>query len=131
MGISKHPRVIKEEVKSQRSRYFGKLEKENEIPDIKLNVTYFNRDDKYKDYANVSVNIPLSLYKSEKVRAVKAKLEANEIDSKLVDLKRTLNIESQVLQNNMNNAYINYNLINKSIIPLKQKIQKNLENYNT
>ena len=131
IDISKHPRVIKEEVKSQRSRYFGKLEKENEIPDIKLNVTYFNRDDKYKDYANVSVNIPLSLYKSEKVRAVKAKLEANEIDSKLVDLKRTLNIESQVLQNNMNNAYINYNLINKSIIPLKQKIQKNLENYNT
>ncbi|MFA9372754.1 MAG: TolC family protein [Poseidonibacter sp.] len=131
MDISQHPRIIKEELKSQRSRYFGKLEKENEIPDIKLNVTYFNRDDKYKDYANVSVNIPLSLYKSEKVRAVKAKLEANEIDSKLVDLKRTLKIELQVLQNNMNNSYLNYKLINQSIIPLKRKIQKNLENYNT
>ncbi|MGB5792238.1 TolC family protein [Poseidonibacter sp.] len=131
MDISQHPRIIKEELKSQRSRYFGKLEKENEIPDIKLNVTYFNRDDKYKDYANVSVNIPLSLYKSEKVRAVKAKLEANEIDSKLVDLKRTLKIQLQVLQNNMNNSYLNYKLINQSIIPLKRKIQKNLENYNT
>lgn len=131
MDISQHPRIINEELKSQRSRYFGKLEKENEIPDIKLNVTYFNRDDKYKDYANVSVNIPLSLYKSEKVRAVKAKLEANEIDSKLVDLKRTLKIQLQVLQNNMNNSYLNYKLINQSIIPLKRKIQKNLENYNT
>lgn len=131
LDLDNHPRILKERVRSEKSRFYGKLERENETPDIKLNVTYFNRDDKFKDYANISVNIPLSLYKSEKIKSVKAKIQANEIDTKLKDIKKSLETESKVIENNINSAYINYNLIQKSIIPLKRKIQKNLENYNS
>jgi len=131
MDIETHPKIIQEQIKIKKFYDIAKLEKENETSDIKLNVAYFNRDDKYEDYANISVNIPLSIYKSEKIKAVKAKLEATRVNSKLVDIKQSLNTELLILQNSINSAYVNYKTIQNSIIPLKKKMQKNLENYNS
>lgn len=131
MNIESHPRIQLEEEKAKKFNDIAKLEIENEKSDIKLNVAYFNRDDKYKDYANISVNIPLSLYKTEKVKSIKAKIEASRVNDRLVDLKQGFKTELTILQNNMNNTLSNYKLIEKNIIPIKKKIQKNIENYNS
>lgn len=131
MNPNLHPKIKIEELKSKRFQDLAKLEKENKIPDVKLNVAYFSRDDKYKDYANISVNIPLSVYKTQDVKAIKAKLEANKIDAKRNDIEKSLSTQLKVLQNNANSAYLNYELIKKQILPLKRKMQKNLENFNS
>jgi len=131
MNLNTHPKILQEELKSKKFKDFARLEKENEKGDIKLNIAYFNRDDKYKDYANISVNIPLSFYNSEKIKASKARIQAKQVSNKLEDTKRAMSTELKVLENSANNAYKNYKLINEQIIPLKRKIQKNLENYNS
>lgn len=131
MDMQNHPKIKMQEEKIRKFNELSKLELENEKGDIKVNVAYFNRDSKFKDYANISVSIPLSLYKTEKVKALKQKIKANEESSRLEDTKQNFKIEVMSLENNINSAYSNYSLINKTIIPLKQKIQKNLENYNS
>ena len=131
MDMQNHPKIKMQEEKIRKFNELSKLEIENEKGDIKVNIAYFNRDSKFKDYANISVNIPLSLYKTEKVKALKQKIKANEERSNLEDTKQNFKIELMSLENNINSAYSNYSLINKTIIPLKQKIQKNIENYNS
>ena len=131
MDVNSHPKIKIQELKSKKFLDLARLEKENERSDIKLNVAYFNRDSKYEDYANISVNIPLSIYKTQKVKALRARSKANEVSSKIQDLKQSLQTQVKVLQNNANVAYENYTLIQKRVIPLKRKIQKNIENYNS
>lgn len=131
MDIQNHPKIKMQKVNTNKYEDLSNLELENERGDIKLNLAYFNRDDKYKDYANISVNIPLSLYKTEKIKAVKAKIKAKEIANKLEDVKQNFKTELRILQNNINNAYYKYELIKNSIIPLKIKMQRNIENYNS
>lgn len=131
MDIQNHPKIKMQEEKIHKFKHLAKLELENEKGDIKVNLTYFNRDTKFKDYANISVNIPLSIYKTEKTKALKQRIKANEESSNLEVSKQNFRIELMSLQNNINSAYSNYSMINKTIIPLKQKIQKNLENYNS
>ena len=131
MDIQNHPKIKMQKEKINKFNQLSKLELENEKGDIKVNLTYFNRDSKFKDYANISVNIPLSIYKTEKTKALKQRIKANEESSNLEVSKQNFRIELMSLQNNINSAYSNYSMINKTIIPLKQKIQKNLENYNS
>lgn len=131
MNSDEHPIIKQEYVKSKRYMYLSKLEKANETPDIKLNVTYFNRDNKFEDYANISVNIPLAINNTQSVKSLKAKFESNRVSSKLDDTKRVLQTELKTYINNANSAYVNYELIKKQVLPLKNKIQKNLENYNS
>ena len=131
MDIQLHPKIKIQEERVQKFNQVSKLELENERGDYKVNIAYFNRDSKYKDYANISVNIPLSLYKSEKIKARKAKLKTVQINDKLKDIKQEFNTKVLILQNNINNAYSNYKVIQKTIIPLKTKMQKNIENYNS
>lgn len=131
MDIQNHPKIKMQKINTNKYEDLSNLELENERGDIKLNLAYFNRDDKYKDYANISVNIPLSLYKTEKIKAVKAKVKAKEIANKLEDVKQNFKTELRILQNNINNAYYKYELIQNSVIPLKRKMQRNIENYNS
>lgn len=131
MNAKEHPLIKQEYVKSKRYMYLSKLEKANEIPDIKVNVAYFNRDNKFEDYANISVNIPLAINNTQSVKSLKAKFESNKVSSKLDDTKRVLQTELKTYINSANSALVNYELIKNQIIPLKQKIQKSLENYNS
>ena len=130
MNAKEHPFIKQEYVKSKRYMYLSKLEKANEVPDIKVNVAYFNRDNKFEDYANISVNIPLTINNTQSVKSLKAKFESNKVSSKLDDTKRVLQTELKTYINSANSALVNYELIKNQIIPLKRKIQKNLENYN-
>lgn len=131
MNSDEHPMLKQEYIKSKKYIYLSKLEKAKQIPDIKVNVTYFNRDSKFEDYANISVNIPLTINNTQKLNSLKAKFESNKVTSKLDDTKRVLQTELKTYVNSANSAFLNYKLIKKQILPLKKKIQKNLENNNS
>lgn len=96
-----------------------------------MDAHYFQRDDKFNDYVNMSVSIPLPIYNTENTARIEAKIDANDKNDKLEQLKHNFSIQTGMLKNSLNNAYENYQLIQKEIIPLKQKIQKNIENYNS
>lgn len=131
MDIKNHPKVLFTKEKIKKFTALEKFEDANKYSDIKVNAAYFNRDSKYEDYINLSVNIPLSIYKTEDTKAIRAKYEAKKTKENLEDIKRAFISDLMVLKNSLNNAYSNHGQIIKTLIPLKQKIQKNLENYNT
>jgi len=129
--LSTHPKLLIVEEKSLKYKDISRLELEKRTSDIKFNIAYFQRDSKYEDYANISVNIPLAIYGTEKTKALQAKLKANEIDSTLNTLHNSFTVSVLMLQNDLDNAILSYNIITETIIPLKEKVQKNIESYNS
>lgn len=128
---SAHPKfkILEENVLKQKN--MAELEEAKRIPDVQLSVSYFQRDDKFNDYLNVAVAIPLPIYNTERVAKVQARMGANETNDKLGQLKHNYEIQSKMLENNINSAYNNYNLIQKKIIPIKEKVQTNIDSYNS
>lgn len=129
--ISNHPKIKMTELLSEKFHEQSRFEIANKNSDIKFNIAYFNRDSKYEDYANVSVNIPLSIYGTENVKAAKAKLKSQEVSDKLDNLKQFFMITIQSLQNDMNSSLQTHKIISQNIIPLKEDLQKNIESYNS
>lgn len=129
--ILTHPKIKISNENILKLNDFSKLEDAKKYSDIKVNFAYFQRDDKFKDYANVSVSIPLSIHDTENTKSLIAKVKANAKKDDLKTLEKKFDVQIDLLQNNLNNAYLNYKLIEQKIIPLKHKIQKNIENYNS
>lgn len=126
-----HPKFKILEEGAKKSQDLANLEGAKKIPDVQFNVAYFQRDDKFNDYVNMSISIPLPIYNTENTARIEAKIDANEKNDKLEQLKHNFSIQTGMLKNSLNNSYENYELIQKEIIPLKQKIQRNIENYNS
>lgn len=129
--ISTHPKI---KILEQNSEKFNKqalLEDAKKLSDIKVNVAYFQRDDKYKDYANISLSIPLALYGKENVKILQAKMKASEFKDKLEDMKKGFELKVDSLQNDLNSTYKKYQLLEDMIIPLQQNNQKTIEKYNS
>jgi outer membrane protein TolC len=129
--ISTHPKI---KILEQNSEKFNKqalLEDAKKLSDVKVNVAYFQRDDKYKDYANVSLSIPLALYGKENIKILQAKMKASEFKDKLEDKKKSFELKIDSLQNDLNSAYKKYQLFKDMIIPLQENNQKTIEKYNS
>ncbi len=124
-----HPKVKTLQEDSLKYKDMAKLEEAKKYSNVTLSVEYMQNIE--QDYANVSVGIPLPLYKTENVNALKAKLNSNETNDKLDSFLHNLSLQSDIYLNNLNQSSRNYRLIQKEIIPLKQKIQESLENYNS
>lgn len=124
-----HPKVKTLQEDSLKYKDMAKLEEAKKYSNVTLSVEYMQNQE--QDYANVSVGIPLPLYKTENVNALKAKLNSNETNDKLDSFLHNLSLQSNIYLNNLNQSARNYKLIQKEIIPLKQKIQENIENYNS
>jgi outer membrane protein, heavy metal efflux system len=124
-----HPKVQTLQEDSLKYKDMAKLEEAKKYSNVTLSVEYMQNQE--QDYANVSVGIPLPLYKTENVNALKAKLNSNETNDKLDSFLHNLSLQSDIYLNNLNQSARNYRLIQKEIIPLKQKIQENIENYNS
>jgi outer membrane protein, heavy metal efflux system len=131
LDTKNHPKILMQTELSNKYTDISKLENENKIPDVKVNVAYFQRNDRFNDYANVSLSIPLPIYKTEEINSLKAKIQANKINDDISNIKQNFNTEVAILQNDMNTSYKNYNLILNKILPLKQTVQKYLEAYNS
>lgn len=124
-----HPKVKTLQEDSLKYKDMAKLEEAKKYSNVTLSVEYMQNQE--QDYANVSVGIPLPLYKTENVNVLKAKLNSNETNDKLDSFLHNLSLQSDIYLNNLNQSARNYRLIQKEIIPLKQKIQENIENYNS
>ncbi|KLE10479.1 hypothetical protein AF80_04050 [Aliarcobacter butzleri L355] len=128
-NLSSHPQVKTLEENSTKYSQMASLEDAKKFSSVTLSLEYMQN--KEQDYGNVTVAIPLPIYKTENVNRIKAKLNANETNDKLDSLFHNLSLETQIYVNNLNQNVRNYEVIQKEIIPLKQKIQKNIENYNS
>ncbi|MEV9499252.1 TolC family protein [Aliarcobacter butzleri] len=128
-NLSSHPQVKTLEENSTKYSQMASLEDAKKFSSVTVSLEYMQN--KEQDYANVTVAIPLPIYKTENVNRIKAKLNANETNDKLDSLLHNLSLETQIYVNNLNQNVRNYEVIQKEIIPLKQKIQKNIENYNS
>ena len=126
-----HPKFKILEQMANKSKNMADLEAEKKIPDLMLNVAYFQRDSKFNDYVNVSVSFPLPIYDTENTARLQAKMNMNETNDRLEQLKHNFSMQGEILKNSLNSSYTNYNLIEEKIIPIKQKIQKNIETYNS
>ena len=124
-----HPKVQILQEDSLKYKDMANLEEAKKYSNVTLSVEYMQNQE--QDYANVTVGIPLPLYKTENVNALKAKLNSNETNDKLDSFLHNLSLQSDIYLNNLNQSARNYRLIQKEIIPLKQKIQENIENYNS
>ena len=127
--IITHPKVKTLEEDSSKYKEMASLEEAKKYSNVTLSVEYMQNAE--QDYGNVSVGIPLPLYKTENINALKAKLNSNETNDKLDSFLHNLSLQSDIYLNNLNQSARNYKLIQKEIIPLKQKIQENIENYNS
>ena len=126
-----HPKILLTKEKSLKFDDVSRFELAKKTSDIKFNIAYFQRDDKFKDYANISVNIPLAIYDTEKTNALKARLKSQEIKNNLTNLSQTFNTQVLMYQNDIDNSKQRYNIIKNTIIPLKQEVQTNIESYNS
>ena len=124
-----HPKFKTLEEMANKSKNMADLEAEKKIPDVMLNVAYFQRDSRFNDYVNVSVSFPLPIYDTENTARLQAKMNMNETNDKLEQLKYNFSMQSEILKNSLNSSYTNYNLIEEKIIPIKEKIQTNIETY--
>ena len=124
-----HPKVQTLQEDSLKYKDMANLEEAKKYSNVTLSVEYMQNQE--QDYANVTVGIPLPLYKTENVNALKAKLNSNKTNDKLDSFLHNLSLQSDIYLNNLNQSARNYRLIQKEIIPLKQKIQENIENYNS
>lgn len=127
--ISTHPKVKTLEEDSSKYKEIASLEEAKKYSNVTLSVEYMQNAE--QDYGNVTVGIPLPLYKTENINALKAKLNSNETNDKLDSFMHNLSLQTNIYLNNLNQSARNYKLIQKEIIPLKQKIQTNIENYNS
>ena len=127
--VSTHPKVKTLEEDSSKYKEMASLEEAKKYSNVTLSVEYMQNAE--QDYGNVSVGIPLPLYKTENINALKAKLNSNETNDKLDSFTHNLSLQTNIYLNNLNQSARNYRLIQKEIIPLKQKIQTNIENYNS
>ena len=124
-----HPKVQTLNEDSLRYKDMASLEEARKYSDVTLSVEYMQSVE--QDSANISVGIPLPIYKTENVNALKAKLNSNETNHKLDSFLHNLSLQSDIYLNNLNQSARNYRLIQKEIIPLKQRIQENIENFNS
>ena len=128
-NLSTHPKIKALEENSLKYQNMAHLEDSKRLSSVTLSVEYMQNSE--QDYANVTIGIPLPIYKTESTNSLKAKLSANENSDKLDNVTHSISIQIDTYLNNLNRSAKNYNLIQKELIPLKKKIQKNMENYNS
>ena len=125
-----HPKFKTLEESANKSKNLAELESAKKTPDVEVSLGYFQKEDD-SNYVNLSLSFPLPIYKTEDASRLQARMNTNETNDKLEQLKHNFKIQSEILKNTLNTSYNNYNLIKEKIIPIQEKIQKNLEIYNS
>lgn len=126
-----HPKLQAQEFLAKKAYTQSKLEAENKIPDVSLNVAYFQRDNKFEDYVNFSVAIPLAIYGTENSKVLTAKSKNYEELSRLKELEKQFKTQSEVLKNEYDNALAAIQVLETSILPTQQKVQESTQLYNS
>ncbi|RXJ98069.1 hypothetical protein CRU98_11155 [Arcobacter sp. CECT 8986] len=124
-NFDEHPRIkiLNQNLKLNKQQ--EAYEEASKTSDIKLNATYYSRDE-FEDYVNISVAIPLSIYDRENINVRKAQFAYLKTKDDLENERQNLKIDSKILQQELNNSYENYEIIEKDIMKLQKSIEKTL-----
>lgn len=128
--ISTHPKINELLIYEKRFGEVSNLEIEKKNSDLKMNVTYFQRE-QLNDYINLSFSIPLSVDNKEDIKAKKANLRAVQMKNKAEDLKIDFKKQIEILQQNIDDSLITYNIIIKDILPKQEELKEILKTYNS
>ena len=126
-----HPKLLNLKEKIKKYENISKYEKQKKNSDLKVSLTYFQRDDKFEDYVNLRFTMPLSLYKKEALKSAKAKFKTIELKNSYEDMKFKIQTNIKIFQTNLDSSKKRYEIIKNEILPKLNQMQKNLENYHT
>lgn len=130
-NINNHPKILELEKTREKFIKQSNLEKEKKYSDLKMSLTYFQRDKKFNDYMNLSFAIPLSVFDTENIKSAKAKFKSMETNHKIEDLKIRFLTQIKNLEQKINDSIVTFNIIHEEILPKYYEMQKILENYNS
>ena len=122
-----HPKIQTLQTTSQKYKDTAKLEEAKKFSSVTLALEYMQN--KEQDYANVTVSIPLPIYNTENINKLKANLNTNETNNKLDSQIHNLRLQTKIYLNNLEQYKTNYKILQEKIVPIKQKIQKVLEEF--
>jgi len=125
-SFTNHPQIKLLELENQKYKEYAKLEDSKKFSQITLMMEYMQNSE--QDYANFSIEIPLPIYKTENINKLKANLNANETKNKKDSQIHNLKLQTKIYFNNLDKSIQNFKIIQEKIVPLKQELQKILEN---
>ena len=122
-----HPKIQTLQTTSQKYKDTAQLEDAKKFSSITLALEYMQN--KEQDYANITMSMPLPIYNTENINKLKANLNTNETNNKLDSQIHNLRLQTKIYLNNLEQYKTNYKIIQEKIVPIKQKIQKVLEEF--
>ena len=125
IDIKTHPAILALQTKVKKQNETAKLERAKKIPDIKLNVGYFQRDSR-DDYLSASINFALPVRGIQEIKQSKAKYQALISKDKLESLKITFKSKVDLFYEQMQTAYNNYKILQDDMKGQKKYIGQNL-----
>jgi len=127
--IDSHPVMKSINFKNKKFSNLAKLEESKKYSDIKVNLGYFQRDKKYKDYVNLSFSIPLPIYGSEDVKVAIARYKIAQTNDDMQIIKTKFLKNFSMLSVDMKKSFANYKNLTKSMVPQRKFIQENIETH--
>ena len=122
-----HPKIQTLHTTSQKYKDTAQLEDAKKFSSITLALEYMQN--KEQDYANITMSMPLPIYNTENINKLKANLNTNETNNKLDSQIHNLRLQTKIYLNNLEQYKTNYKILQEKIVPIKQKIQKVLEEF--
>ncbi len=122
-----HPKIQTLQTTSQKYKDTAQLEDAKKFSSITLALEYMQN--KERDYANITMSMPLPIYNTENINKLKANLNTNETNNKLDSQIHNLRLQTKIYLNNLEQYKTNYKILQEKIVPIKQKIQKVLEEF--
>src|SRR5574344_932656 len=109
-----HPKIQTLQTTSQKYKDTAQLEDAKKFSSVTLALEYMQN--KEQDYANITMSMPLPIYNTE---------TNNKLDSQIHNLR----LQTKIYLNNLEQYKTNYKILQEKIVPIKQKIQKVLEEF--
>ena len=122
-----HPKIQTLQTPSQKYKDTAQLEDAKKFSSVTLALEYMQN--KEQDYANITMSMPLPIYNTENINKLKANLNTNETNNKLDSQIHNLRLQTKIYLNNLEQYKTNYKILQEKIVPIKQKIQKVLEEF--
>lgn len=122
-----HPKIQTLQTTSQKYKDTAQLEDAKKFSSITLALEYMQN--KEQDYASITMSMPLPIYNTENINKLKANLNTNETNNKLDSQIHNLKLQTKIYLNNLEQYKTNYKILQEKIVPIKQKIQKVLEEF--
>ena len=122
-----HPKIQTLQTTSQKYKDTAQLEDAKKFSSVTLALEYMQN--KEQDYANITMSMPLPIYNTENINKLKANLNTNETNNKLDSQIHNLRLQTKIYLNNLEQYKTNYKILQEKIVPIKQKIQKVLEEF--